>query len=650
MTIKTRLQITVIISILLALSTGSFIFFVNQNLNEVIEENRRADEIVKGVFELNILTNDYLLRRNERTNDQWWSRYDSISRLLIEAEVSDDPKKQEIVDVLRENHKSIATTFFQLTTVLGRVPDEERSTTSIELEDRLVSQLIARSQTMVASVSTLARENRQELTERQQQLNMFVLAAIFILAATIVASSFLTIRGVLRPLLKLQVGANIIGRGNLKQRIDIKSKDEIGDLGNAFNVMTDKLNESYEFLEDKIKQRTSELETAKNKSEALLASIGDGVLAIDNNKRVVHLNKRGEELSGYKSSEILGKPYRDYLKFVKEDDQKENLDFINSALKGKFSKMEERTQLVRKDGSKLPVGDTATPLKNEAGKLIGAIVVFRDATQERDVEIMREEMVSLTSHQLKNPLSIIKATAQLLEEENLAIKSKEKVEMIERSSNLMIDLVNDLLNISRLEQGRVKFKIQAVGLEKIIDKVLEGLSNLVKERKVKIDLKKPSTPLSKINADPVYMEQALNNIISNAIKYAKDRVSISVAEVEGGIKFVCTDNGLGIPKDEQAKMFKKFFRASNVKKAGINGTGLGMNLTKTIIEKFNGKIRFESEENKGTKFYVDFPKGKMLKKVDVEVEEKKEIEEPKNLMSKNKLNENKITKTKKEVK
>jgi len=263
MTIKTRLQITTVVGILLALGIGLFIFFVNQRLNEVVEENRRVDEIVRGVFELNILTNDYLLRRSERTTDQWWSRYNSISRMLIEAEALDDSKRQARIGVLRENHSSISTTFFQLVTVLGRAPSEERSTASKELEDRLVSQLAARSQTMVASAFTLARENRQELTERQQQLSLFTLAAIFILAAIIAASSLLTATRVLRPLLELKGGAEIIGKGNLKHRIKIKSKDEIGQLAASFNTMAQELKESYSGLEEKVKELQVAMEELK---------------------------------------------------------------------------------------------------------------------------------------------------------------------------------------------------------------------------------------------------------------------------------------------------------------------------------------------------------------------------------------------------
>lgn len=352
---------------------------------------------------------------------------------------------------------------------------------------------------------------------------------------------------------------------------------------------------------------SSELEAAKNKSETLLASIAEGVFGIDKEKNIVYFNSQAEVLSGYKSSEVIGKPYYDFLKFIKEKDRSENIEFIRAALKGKVADMGNHTVLIRKDKKELSVADSASPIKDTEGNILGVIVVFRDVTKERELEIARAELVSFASHQLKSPLTVMGWNIELMLRGKLDARSKKYVDELGKSIKDMQKLVSDVLNISRIEQRRVEFKLQPTQLVSIVDDVLKEFLSIAKQRNITIEFIKPTQPLPEPNIDPQYTHEIFKNIISNAIKYTKDTVTISLEKKDGNILFTCADNGIGIPRDEQSKIFSQFYVASNVSAAGLKGTGLGLRIAKVLVERMNGTIWFESEENKSTTFYVSLP-------------------------------------------
>ncbi len=254
MKLKTKFMIISVVVIGVVLGIGYFVFTQTQELKNVIEENRVASEMTKGVFELNLLTSDYLLYPGERNQEQWQARHQSIEEFLKPG-IFKHTEEQTILDDLSKNYEVIKTTFLKL---IENRENQELSGTekfgSSELEERLVADFLVKSQIMLSGTSRLMDITRAEVSATQQKTVLFVMISVAILAGTILSALVLLARDILRPVLVLREGAEIIGTGNLAHKIKIKSKDEIGDLALSFNKMTTTLRKSYSSLEQKIEE------------------------------------------------------------------------------------------------------------------------------------------------------------------------------------------------------------------------------------------------------------------------------------------------------------------------------------------------------------------------------------------------------------
>lgn len=223
------------------------------------------------------------------------------------------------------------------------------------------------------------------------------------------------------------------------------------------------------------------------------------------------------------------------------------------------------------------------------------------------------EFVNLASHQLRTPLSGSKWMLELLQKSdagNLTDKQKEYIEKIYASNEKMIALVNDLLEISRIDEGSAKLFLKPTDITAVIRDLLKEKERDVKKKKLQISLTIEQEPFVQIISEYNKIKQALNNIISNAITYtpAGGKIAIDLKIQDNEVLGSITDTGFGIPKEQQAKIFSKFFRASNILSVETSGTGLGLYIAKSFIEASGGRLWFQSEEGKGTTFYFTLPK------------------------------------------
>lgn len=360
----------------------------------------------------------------------------------------------------------------------------------------------------------------------------------------------------------------------------------------------------------------------KDKLEALLNSMGDAVLAIDEEKKVIAFNPVAEKMTGLKISELEKNTFDEKIKFIEEETKKEKSDFIEKVLAGGEKAELNDLAIFNKKGKMVLVDINAAPIKNYKGKIIGCIIIFKDVTFKREAERMRTDFISIVSHQLRTPLSAMKWFLEILLDGDVGKLKKEQTDVIKEiheSNKSMIDFVNQMLNVSRIESHRLAINIEKIKLCDTISELLKEIKPFFKEKKQRLSYSCIADKKLEINTDKNLLRNVLSSVLLNASRYTpqKGNIDLEVSRFDKNfVLFKVKDNGIGIPDDEKVKIFRKFARASNAIRYEANGTGLGLYIVKSIINMVCGKIWFESAENKGTTFFFTIPIENMVCEID----------------------------------
>ncbi|MEK7516992.1 MAG: ATP-binding protein [Patescibacteria group bacterium] len=406
-------------------------------------------------------------------------------------------------------------------------------------------------------------------------------------------------------LLALRSATAVLERNDVKEWLT--SKDDAVRLANLLKQLVERQKQHEVELEDS-KART---EQERAKREAILQSIGDGVFAVDLNYRIILMNPVAEQLSGFLYAESLGKYYRDIFKFVQEKNPDSPYPlFAEDVIRtGKTKKLANHTILVKKDQTKLPISDSAAPIKDAKGNIFGCIVVIRDASRQREVERIKDEFISIAAHQLRTPLGSMRWIIEmLLTYREVPQRVRDKIELIDKANKRMTILVNDLLNVSRIDQGKMKSEPQLTDICEIIKATVLEMDIEAQKKNVAIDIRLNDS-IPKMIIDPKRFRDVVENLLSNAIKYnvMGGKVVIAAMLAANYIYISVSDDGIGIPNKDQERVFSKFYRAANADKSDTTGSGLGLFLVKSYVEEWGGTVRFQSVEGKGTTFYLELP-------------------------------------------
>ncbi|MFH0801263.1 MAG: ATP-binding protein [bacterium] len=432
-----------------------------------------------------------------------------------------------------------------------------------------------------ADVSTSLSE--VDATYRVMKIR-FALALFISFAAAILLALFL-IKTLIRPILSIRDAATRIAHGELSTRVTYSSRDELGQLGETVNYMAEK-------LEQQIQQILNE----KNKMKALLFALMDGVLALDLAGRVTYVNESAARLLGLEERGWLNRPIEEIFRV------EAILSLVRESLDQKKILSQEVT-----------FGDGVffvfiLPIL-EAEERIGSMLIFRDVTELRRLEVARSQFLSNVSHELRTPLTIIKGfVITLMDGGNQDEESIRHLSQINAETDRLSRLVDDLLELSRLRSKKFALQIVWADPAELIKKTVDDLKPQALRYGIELGLRIQGR-LSQALLDPDRIRQVLINLMDNAVKFtpAGGKVEVSAREAEGEVIIEVSDTGSGIPREELPFVFERFFRSKGKNAYRVPGSGLGLAIVKEIIEAHRGKISVKSHEGQGSTFLFTLP-------------------------------------------
>jgi signal transduction histidine kinase len=548
MKIKNRFYINAGILIVPAIILSSVILVMSDRIEEKNKDQEIAREIHIAISQLDIITYEYLLHHEKRMREQWISKYNSINEIL--------EKEIEVKKLIRPGFVALSDSFSQVTAnykekqkLIQEGAAQAKIDAVLSLEKRLVAQLLIKSSSIISDATRFAEEAHTEATKAQKLTNTLTSILVIILVVSVITTSLIFAKSILKPLGELTKGAGIIGKGGLEHKVEVKTKDEIGELANAFNRMTSIL--------------TSNLKTITASHDEL-------------NKEITERKQAEEKLR--KLKEELEVKVAERTKELQESVQK-----LNKGQKAMLLMVEDLNQ-------------TSKELKKANIKLKG-------------LDHLKSMFIASMSHELRTPLnSIIGLTGIILQGISGKITEVQRKElmMVKNSANHLLVLINDIIDVSKIEAGKVELVIEELDLSELIQEVSNSFKIAVDKKGLKLSLETPERLI--IKSDKLRAKQVIINLMSNAVKYMdKGEIEIKAAKKDECVEVSVADTGIGIKKENIKMLFKQFSRIHVAGMTRVEGTGLGLYISKKIADLLGGEIEAKSEFGKGSKFTFTLP-------------------------------------------
>jgi two-component system phosphate regulon sensor histidine kinase PhoR len=417
------------------------------------------------------------------------------------------------------------------------------------------------------------------------RITLIIILATVVAAVLVIVAAVLIGRATTRPLREITKASKRIASGELGQKIPVRTRDEIGQLAQAFNEMSSNLN-----------KLVGDISTERTKLQTVLTNMADGVIMTDMEGKIVLANQATERLFNFREEDVINKPL---IEAAHDHEADEILKLCLRTGQTQSGQFESVT-------SKRFLRAIAIPIVE--GKLTGALLLFQDLTEVRNVQTMRRELVGNISHELRTPIAGIKAMVETLR--GGAVDDKEAaidfLTRIDSEVDHLTQMVSELTELSRIETGRAELRMSSVNLNLLVEEVITRLNTLAQRQQVTIiaDLA-PDFPI--IKADNDRIRQTLTNLVHNAIKFNHPggKATVSTGVDRESVTVSVSDNGIGISEEDLPHVFERFYKADKARPTG--GSGLGLAIAKHVVQAHGGSIWAQSEEGKGSTFSFSLP-------------------------------------------
>jgi len=434
-------------------------------------------------------------------------------------------------------------------------------------------------------------EANDEARRQSRHASHYMIGTLFTGFIVAAGVTYLLARSIVQPIQSLTESARQLGEGNLDQHVPVQSQDEVGKLAEAFNKMAAKLRAYRQSTTEKILQ-------AQQTTESALRAFPDPILVFSPEKEIQLQNAAAERFLRQIGGNIatLGA-----LSSQIDQSLKGSADFQPTSFDKAIS--------VNIDGSEKFFLPRVLAMRNEVGNPIGVVTALQDVTRFRVADDVKTDLIATVSHELKTPLTSMQMAVYLLLEEKIGPLNPKQTELLlaaRSNSDRLFEMIEDLLDLARFEGGAALIEKKAISGQQLIDEVAEREKELVVSRG--LELKVETEPhLPRVEVSRARIDQVFANFISNAVKYAPPGSAITLLGRRDGaknVRFAVHDEGAGVPKELQRRIFDKFFRVSE---GSDEGAGLGLSIAREIVLAHGGSIGIEGEESKGSEFFFTLP-------------------------------------------
>lgn len=421
-----------------------------------------------------------------------------------------------------------------------------------------------------------------ELSAMKKTIGRRVFGVIAITCAVVAALALFLSRTITTPLRELIRGVSAVKDGDLGHEVAVSSRDEIGELGATFNAMSNRLAKTMR-----------EITEERAKTDAILSNMADGVVATDANDRVFLFNRAASSIFDKAPSDVLGRPLIEVIP--------------NHEVKSAFDDASDSGFVTRELRIMAPVSRHlmvhTSRLEGDRKRAAGVVGVFQDITELKRLEQIRTEFVANVSHELRTPLTAIKGFVEtLLDGAHDDPDARTRfLAIISRESERLEQLISDLLDLSRIESGRLRPSLRPTDLGQVVESVFACVSSRAAEQRIALINDVPPD-LPKVPADPDLIRQVIMNLVDNSLKYTREggTVTVCATVVDDSAEVSVSDNGIGIASYHLPRVFERFYRVDKARSRELGGTGLGLSIVKHIVESHGGTVRIASKIGEGT--------------------------------------------------